>query len=269
LAKAFVSESGDAQAYGVAGDMFGGLNTLFAGLAFAFVAVAAYYQRQTMLAQREELEAAKQQGALQAFEPLFFQLVQLFRTQQQEAHIFMPPGSPFGGFDTPLHAPDSEQMFRRIAQEAHLNAASLPSTAPDGPKREIALQTIRNGYSLAYKENDSTLGPLLRTLYHAFRLIAESGLDEGTQVRYANIARGLLGSEFLMLVMLNCLCEPGAGLKPYVEHFGLLKHIRRDTQDGADQFVAGLFEPTAQLRYHDRQAYWQQHNGGVAPKLPD
>ena len=59
-----------------------------------------------------------------------------------------------------------------------------------------ALHKIQEIYGEVYVNNEGTLGPMFRTLYHAMRLISKSRLDDQTQVRYANIARGLLGGEF-------------------------------------------------------------------------
>lgn len=266
LAARLPSEGASAQAYGLSGDMFGGLNTLFAGLAFAFVAVAAYFQRQTMKAQREELEETRRQSALQAFEPLFFQLLHLFREQQSGAHVFMPPSWRYGGANSLLAHPEVEQLFRRIAQEAHVVAVASNNQG-QGATTADALQKIQEIYGEVYVNNESTLGPMSRTLYHAMRLISKSRLDDQTQVRYANIARGLLGGEFLMLLMINCLCKPGTGFLPYVEHFGLLKHIRRDTPDEADQFMAGFFDDCAQMGHDERKRRWTSHPE-TAPELP-
>jgi len=248
-------------AYGQFGDMFGGLNTLFAGLAFAFVAVAAYFQRQTMHSQRDELEATKAQGALQAFEPLFFQLLKLFRELQMQAHVGVPAIAGSRGWDLPLQHPDSVELIREIAMKAKFQYSTGLRT--EEAKRR-AEEQIRTEYLAVHRHSEGHLGPMFRTFYHAVRLIADSGLPPETQVRYANIARGLLGGDFLMLLMLNCLSEPGVGFKPFVEHFGLLKHIRRDPRE-LDEFIASFFEPSATLGYRERLTHW---GAAGAPQLP-
>jgi len=254
--------SATAATYGLSGDMFGGLNTLFAGLAFAFVALAAYFQRQTMQSQKEELEAAKAQGALQAFEPLFFQLIELFRDLRQDVHVSAMDTTFQAGCDGLLVSPDVEQYIRRIAQEANLKFVRGEGTVQ---AKAEALALIKQSYEELHQRNEGALGPMFRTLYHAIRLIADSSLPAGTQVRYANIVRGLLGGEFLMLLMLNSLSLPGAGMKPFVEHFGLLKHIRRDARDGSDLFVASFYEPSALVSYDERKVLW---GPGGPPPLP-
>ena len=257
LAKSMPSEATNtgltAAMYGLSGDMFGGLNTLFAGLAFAFVALAAYFQRQTMLSQKEELEAAKAQGVLQAFEPLFFQLIELFRDLRQDVQVSAPHTTFVVGCDGPLESPDVEQYIRRIAQEARLRFVRGDGTAQ---ARAEALALIQHSYEELHQRNEGALGPMFRTLYHAIRLIGDSKLPAATQVRYANIVRGLLGGEFLMLVMLNSISSPGAGMKPFIEHFGLLKHIRRDRRDESDLFVASFYEPSALVSYDERKNLW-------------
>jgi len=53
-----------AQDRGLFGDMFGGLNTLFSGLAFAAIAYSIFQQREELALQREELALQRQEMEL-------------------------------------------------------------------------------------------------------------------------------------------------------------------------------------------------------------
>lgn len=238
---------------GQAGDMFGGLNALFAGLAFAGVAIAAWLQRGTLQSQHRQLTAAHQQQRLAEFEPLFFQLVALFRDLQGRAVVRLNSGT------YPL---DSNEVDEAVKAMAKIGLRG------DGMDQAGAERELRAAYQSFYGMNEQTLGPLFRTLYHAFRLVAESGLDERQKVRYANIARGLLGGQFLLLLMINCISAYGAGFKPYVEFFGLLKHYRTIsvTGDHVDrEFSQNFFSESAVLDHLQRMEYWKTHESPVMP----
>ncbi|MDM0029097.1 putative phage abortive infection protein [Variovorax saccharolyticus] len=237
---------------GQAGDMFGGLNTLFAGLAFAFVALAAILQRKTLESQEQQLRAAHAQQKLAEFEPLFFQLLGVFRALVAEAVLTYRDSS-----NVPLTSPN----LRIWLQDIGMRAINGSGTTREENKELVAFEFNRD----IYLPNEQILGPMFRTLYHVFRLIAESDLPEKQQIRYANIARGLLGADVLVLLMLNCLSKPGSGFKPYVDYFGLLKHIRIGSEHNLDELLAQFFAPSARKDYKGRMELWQQK----PPALPD
>jgi len=241
---------------GQAGDMFGGLNTLFAGLAFSFVAIAAWFQRRTLLAQYVQIKAAREQQRLAEFEPLFFQLISLFRDLRSQAVDVKYPNS--GTHDGTLSGLGVTGYVRSIAVQV---LGGDLTTVADMAK------AIDKAYSDFYQQNEQILGPMFRTLYHVFRLVSQSGLDEKHQVRYANIARGLLGGDFLLLLMLNCLSRHGRGFKPYVELFGLLKHVREPLNgDNVDTKMAKLFySQSARGNYSERLEFWKTNSRPVLP----
>lgn len=239
-------------ALGQTGDLFGGLNTLFAGLAFTFVAVAAALQYRTLAAQREQMQEAKQHQSLVEFEPLFFQLVDLFRSQAKDARLKVPV--PGGGYasDLSLQVPgllkDMEDAFAHV----------LPRLTTQTADSKAYLLTK---YDALYADNSATLGPLFRTLYHCFRLVQQAEITEKQKVRYANIARGLLAGNLLRLLFLNCLSEKGEGFKPYVEYFGLLKHA-----DSMRPHAQAFYAPTATMSHAERVDYWKTHPKPVLPE---
>jgi len=256
---------------GQAGDLFAGFSSLFSALAFVGVVVAAYLQRETIRLQRQQIldaavdaaaakvvdredrKEASVQRARQAFEPLFFQLVHLLREQTRKMQMNVPRDRDEEvdsmHFDAALAA-----LRKRVTR---LWGITVVPDVP-GQKVEIAAEY----YLEFYAANESHLGPYFRTLYHALKLIHRSGLPDGEKVDYANILRGLLSRDELLLVMLNCLSGYGAGLKAYVEIYGVLKHITRG-EDGpttVDQDIAAhSFAPTATMSVLKRKAYWLQH----------
>lgn len=256
---------------GQAGDLFGGFSALFSALAFVGVAVAAYLQRETILLQRKQIAdatrdaveakaaadkeraAATLQQARQAFEPLFFQIVNLLRSQTEKMQLKVSPardrGSAMMHFDAAL-----------ADVRNHLTMLWAMHNSTDEPNRQHAAAS--EFYLTVYSENESHLGPYFRTLYHALKLIHRSGLPEEEKVDYANILRGLLTRDELLLVMLNCLSGYGAGLKAYIEIYGVLKHITKlETGTPAidEQIATRSFAPTATMSWQKRKAFWQKH----------
>ncbi|WP_353505966.1 hypothetical protein [Variovorax fucosicus] len=68
----------------------------------------------------------------------------------------------------------------------------------------------------------------------------------------------------LLLLMINCVSKPGLGFAPYVEYFGLLKHVRVGTEDNVDEMLAKFFQPFARMDHQSRLAAWN----GNPPTLP-
>lgn len=97
----------------------------------------------------------------------------------------------------------------------------------------VFLNRITREYKNPYKYHEDKLGPTFRTLYHMFRLMNRPGLPEKDQVTYANIARGQIGKDYLLILMVNCLTDHGRGFKPYVETYARFEQSRR-CRDGRE-----------------------------------
>lgn len=249
---------------GLAGDLFGGFSALFSALAFVGVVIAAYLQRETIKLQRIEMQRAEADAqeargrakedakraiaaqARQAFEPLFFQLVELLRNQSDQIQLRVDKEA-----TTVMHFPAALEVVRTRA-EGDWNRAVLKESQGEG------FSKLADSYSALYSRNESQLGPYLRTLYHTLKLIDRSELSDDEKVDYANILRGLLSRDELLLVILNCLSGWGVGLKHYIEKYGVLKHITRgDDRPTLDEDLARLkFAPTATMAYEDRRRHW-------------
>lgn len=232
---------------GQMGDVFGGVNALFAALAFGVVAVAAYFQLHTW-------RLAERQHTQQSFEPLFFQLVQLHRDVAKEMTLRVTMIVSDNVIESPAVAAivrtgscsfhnAIEGLRRGITKETNWNAE-------DGCRRE--LQEI---YGELYDLNEDVLGPYFRSLYHVFKLIDQSALSLDEKVRYANIGRSTLSRDDVFLLALNGLSANGTEFVPLIEKYGILKHASRLTE--ADRkIVNSFYEITARLSAKDRHEYW-------------
>jgi hypothetical protein len=253
IAKAVAGRDGlDLTALGQTGDLFGGVNAMFAAFAFAGVAVAAHYQHRTWKLQRYQLEMAKREHERAAFEPLFFELL---RRAVRPSLLLIVAGKgmvPQRGYTDEV---EFDEAMRQAAELVQANAL------PDHPLNRGEIELL---YLALYHRNESRLGPYLRTLYHVFKLIARSPLSKEEKVSYANMARASLGTPEVFLLALNCLTDYGAEFREYVEGFGLLKHRTlkdpRNNNASADDRVAKQFYArSAVMSEEQREAHWSMY----------
>lgn len=233
---------------GQIGDLFGGINALFAAFAFVGVAFAAYYQHKTFKLQAE-------QSVRQSFEPLFFKLL--------DAH--KPPEVLIPKFD--MHETsasdetvDTSTCMDRLRDRLNFHYDFIRRSTPDSSLDWSWSESI---YDSFYQANDRILAPYFRKLYHLFKFIATSDLSWGEKVRYANIARASLDKNELLLLALNCGSDSGEGAKfrPLVEIFSILKHVNNiGSVPTMEYFLAkGLFGPTATMSGEERDEYWNEN----------
>lgn len=229
------------QEMGQTGDLFGGINALFAAYAFAGVAVAAWFQRQTY-------QVAEAQLRQQAFEPLFFHLLELTRaiSPQRLVHpgIRGEPSVELSEFASYLQERIFPLLPRMIKQDQPQNS-----------------DLCDQQFAPLYLANEDALGPYFRSLYHVFKLIQRSNLPMADKLRYGSIARSTLSRSQLFLLMVDCCTPRGRDFRPLTEEFGLLKHIPRDpNQPTGEELLAELmFSPTAVMDAAGRAAYRREH----------
>ncbi|MES1265983.1 MAG: putative phage abortive infection protein, partial [Variovorax sp.] len=188
---------------------------------------------------------ADAQYARQSFEPLFFKLLELLREQAGPSLVldgsrFTNDGSFLGG----LSAFRSQAVIidKRVALSVDIPGGWLQ-------RQLVEFETF-------YVGNERHLGPYLRTLYRCLRLIRFSSLTESEKAEYANILRGLLNRDEVFLLMLNCCSPHGLRTKPYIEHFGMLKHAVSPPSELDAKIAREAFVITATLSYRGRCNYW-------------
>jgi hypothetical protein len=227
---------------GQAGDIFGGINALFAAYAFGGVAVAAYLQwRSWRLFVRQRIQ--------DSFEPLFFHLITLARDTKPKKLI-----------DLTLH---QEVPFADAVTAIGTRVFPLiPKLAGTGSPVERE-ETLKPHYLAAYWRNESALGPYFRVLFHTFRRIKTSDLPLNKKLEYVGIARATLGPEDLLLLLLNGATLLGKDFKPLIEEYGLLKHIPKakpgDVETKEQQLAALLYDPTATMSTSKRLQFWREN----------
>lgn len=231
---------------GQTGDLFGGINALFAAYAFAGVGVAAFFQRETfLLVQRQQIA--------QSFEPLFFQLLQ----RHKALHVLHAVDGAANA--EPEYFSDWMIGFKNKLNTSRMIAEMQEMTVED------RLAAVEQFYEPIYDKNQSVLGPYFRSLYHVFKLIASSQLSEGERINYANIARASLNNEELALIAVNCATHFGREFKPLIESYGILKHLTTSDADseGASVLVSHMYSPTATMSSAERTQFWGLDGTGM------
>lgn len=229
----------DLEALGQVGDLFGGINALFAAFAFAGVGVAAFFQYRS-------LKISEHQRTQQSFEPLFFHLLELHR--QVATGMQLTSGSEQIAY--PIN------IATNVYRDAIMYSTAIWMADSELTDSDRAAK-IGLMYDKYYLLNEEALGPYFRSLYHIFKLIDRSEFDEPEKVEYANIARSTLSKADLFLLTLNCLSHHGKEFKPLVEKYGLLKHVSRNNFPATpeESIAWNLYEKTAVMSYPERQNY--------------
>ncbi len=216
---------------GVFGDMFGFVNALFSGLAFAGLIYAIWLQRIELRLQRRELEATREELAgqraqmeaqnrtlrKQNFEDTFFQLLRLHNDIVNAIDLVKA-----GESGRITKGRDCFSVFYKRLREIY--AVDQEALAQGG----IAVQHVLNEvYLKFYREHEAELGHYFRSLYNIVKFIKNS--DVVDKRLYTNLVRAQLSSNELLLIFYNCLSGMGnEKFKPLTVEFNLLKHLQID-----------------------------------------
>jgi len=210
------------------GDMFGGLSALFTGLAFAGLIF-------TILMQKTQLKEAESDQERQRFENIFFQLLNSFNQIIDSTELQPPRGA---GKSRAAFTSMSYTLYREfIIQQLYFN---------DEPHPEVR---IRKKYELFYNAYQDILGHYFRTLYHIFKFIDLSKVEN--KQFYAHLVRAQLSSQQLTLLFYNCFMDGGKGFKQYVEKYNLLKHLPDDEIPDPRPGEKPLYEYYSNSAYND------------------
>jgi hypothetical protein len=252
------------QQLGQLGDLFGGVNALFAAFAFGGVAIAAYYQQRTFA-------LARAAHAQQAFDPLFVHLLGGVKCPD----VLWPPSAQSEGMvdlDGRVSFEEAIESVRgsisRSDRDCLLGDALVLDIGDSGGSftlYELGDSPYRQPVYAApfaelYRRNEDALSSYLRSLFHVFHLIGSSQLDDATKAARADVARSrlLLSKEHVLLLALAGLSDRHSELKPLIEEFGLLESVwRYPPRSGAETIDAALarerYGPTATMPYRERQ----------------
>lgn len=206
---------------GTYGDMFGAVNSIFSGFAFAGVVYAIVLQRhevsiakteldrtktlleeQQSLAIRQEAEARKV-----SFENTFFQMLRLFSeivaridVNRTRSHLV-------------LTGTDAFPEFLRVIQTSMSHNRSLGA---------------KEAYEDFYSQHNSDLGHYFRTLYNLIKFVHHADVEN--KRLYTNLVRAQLSDPEVEILALNGASARGIKFKPLIEEYALLKNANPESR---------------------------------------
>lgn len=248
--------SGSMATAGQTGDMFGIVNALFSGLTLSGLVMTILMQRRQVVLQSDELSLTRREFSLQRFEGTLFGLI-----RQLSDHILTIntsradfSGIPEGGIGSSSRKLTGHNAIREVA-------GSLPDQifskngAYDAKagKYEIlemnrTIEEQMTEYRTLFDQRmEEDFAPYMRILYGIFRHIDLSTLSEDRKKMYSRIARAGLSSAELKVVFFDCASEVGRDFVPWIEKYGLLKHLPISVRDANPNLVSkyspSAFEP--------------------------
>jgi len=202
------------------GEMFGAVNALFTGLAFAGVIYTIYIQREDLKLTREELEGQKLQLQaqnetmnIQRFENTFFQLLGLHNDIVNSIKYH-------DTIDKKVYSGrDCFSFFRQYLKYRYEDTLSN--------ENQEEMVRINDAYEKFFHFFQSDLGHYFRHLYHIVKFIDISDVQDKKQ--YTNLIRAQLSSYELTLLFYNCLSQYGRDkFKPLIEKHQLLHNMNKE-----------------------------------------
>ena len=189
------------------GDMFGAVNALFAGFAFAGVIWA-------IILQKRGLELQGQQFQEQNFESSFFQLLRF----HSESVNSMPSGRE-----------NFSKILSRLESIIEIPAENfyIEMLADRDEGKQNLLERLNSKYEEFFAEDQSNIGYYFRNLYNVVKFVHKHDFPKEFETRksYTNLIRAQLSSDELVLLFYNCLSGRGSEFKILAEEYALLKDM--------------------------------------------
>jgi hypothetical protein len=169
------------------------------------------YTRLELSGQKKEMATQNATLIQQKFESTFFQLLGLFNNISNSIDI-TNNGNIYTGRDC-------FKVFYDL-----LKGTCEVEKRKSKTGGQISFNELMNGYSIFYNTNISDLSHYFRTIYHIFKFIDTSEIDD--KERYTSLVRSQLSSYEQILIFYNCLHDNGLKkFKPLLEKYKIFKNI--------------------------------------------
>ena len=190
--------------------------------------------RQDSAEQRKKLEAQSNAMKRQIFESSFFQLL--------KNHNQIVSSLSDGNMSSPRLS--GRECFQRWLEQ--LTSTKLIPTRDDYHNIQmLPPKSAIDRYEFFYETKQAVLGHYFRNLYHVFKFVKDSEIDNAEKRRYTSLVRATLSQGELALLFYNCLSVYGSQkFKPLVEEFGLLENLNCDL---VDEMTRGRYDQKAFL----------------------
>ena len=211
---------------GTFGDMFGSINALFSGLAFAGVIIAILLQKQELTLQRKELEQTREElkgqkeqlalqnetFKLQQFENTFFNMLKL--------HNDIVENLSWGERND---AVNGRRCFRKYYSSLRAKIQGAGNLTDVDERYKVA-------YSSFYNEFKAKIAHYFRNLYYLLKFVNKYCPKD--KIFYADIVRAQLSSYEIDLLFYHCLSEfANKNFKYLITEFMFLRNISDNIED--------------------------------------
>lgn len=242
---------------GTFGDSFGGVNSLFSGLALGGIIYTIFLQKKELSLQREELKETREEFKiqnetlrLQRFENTFFNLLTLHHQIVDSIDLDVEKEKNERG----------KSNIRRMAERLEYERVVLRGRDVFKEKYGSLIEALNNNstdfsssYLKVYESVQTDFGHYFRNLYRIIKLIDETefhtiketsrpefnnqsqdsanylAANYNARYKYTSMVRAQLSDYELLWLFYNCLSTNGSeNFKPYVETYSLLKNLPKD-----------------------------------------
>ncbi|NYA43123.1 putative phage abortive infection protein [Serratia fonticola] len=207
------------------GDSWGVLTSIFSVLAFCGVAYSVILQRQSLAQVKKEATDNRDFLRLQRFEGVFFQMLGLLQNIIEDIDISFKSSSREAkqGRDT-FH-----YLYGKLKRKGYYPLGYMV-TEKNGTLYDFEM--IKNDVSKTYDEffssRQQNLAHYFRMVYHIYKFIDDSGLDEKIKRSYSSILRAQISNYELLMLFYNCLGSHGEKMQAYAIKYRLFDNMPLD-----------------------------------------
>lgn len=241
------SISKDPEKWGQFGDYLGGVINPAVGLATVLLVVLSIsIQRREIRASVDEMKTANLAAGRMSFEQSLFAWLTNYRDLVHSVSVDEVTGrralrSLYFRHLEPAHVVGDVMGIGDLSF-ADLTAMGLSEQDPSDPDFEPDLRKLiqgaRCGYSNLYREHQSELDALPRTIFRLLRWIDESKLSPEERWHYIALVRAQLSWTELVLFFYNCYTSQGRGFATLANKYALFDNL--DAQ--SDFLVRGVID---------------------------
>lgn len=195
---------------GQVGDSYGGLNTLFTGLAFAGLCYS-------IILHKTEASDERQEVYQRQLEAEFFQLLELFTNTVLSLRL-LEPVKDASGNSTSATQLEGRQVLGKLwhlYKEKFLKPCDPATVA----------ETYREAYNGMYEQAQPMLAHYFRTLYPLVRFVDSSELPDTRKIFFTKIVRAQMAAPEVTFLFLNCLKPENRKMTCLALKYDLLKHL--------------------------------------------
>ncbi|MEP4534091.1 MAG: putative phage abortive infection protein [Cyclobacteriaceae bacterium] len=192
---------------GVIGDMFGGVNALFSGLALAGIIFTILLQKKELGLQRLELSETRKEFKiqnetlkLQRFENTFFQLISNY-------HQIIDKLELREYFDGNEYISTKRVVFQRISTDLKAQFRGSPKFNDQSDSIELISERLKNSIKNFYEVNENyEYGYYFDNIFQTLEFIRISkSINDEERVFYRNLFRSQLSSDEIFVLFYHCL----------------------------------------------------------------